>query len=196
MQQPKTLLEFAGADIAPAGLDEACLILIDYQNEYLTGPLSLPLAMAAIGRTGILLKAARKAAIPIIHIAHKGRPGGPFDRDSDRGQIVQQLAPLANEPVIEKPLPNAFANTELAGMVENTGRAKLIMCGFMTHMCLSSTARAALDHDLGVTIYADGCATRDLPDGSDGIIRHEQLHMASLAALSDRFAVIARGKFW
>jgi hypothetical protein len=58
----------------------------------------------------------------------------------------------------------------------------------MTHMCVSSTARAALD--------ADSCGTRDLPDGAGGIIDADTLHKTALAELADRFAIIARDHDW
>jgi hypothetical protein len=37
-------------------------------------------------------------------------------------------------------------------------------------------------------VIASACATRDLPDGRDGIIPAEVVHRANLAALADRFA--------
>ena len=191
MTAPKTLLELAGADLAPARLDDACLVLIDLQNEYRDGPIALPDASAAIANAEPLLSAARTAGTPVFHIAHKGRAGGLFDRDAARGQIVTDLTPATGEPVVEKGLPNAFAGTDLHTRIAATARNNIVLAGFMTHMCVSSTARAALDLGLRVTIAADACATRDLPDGRGGIVSARTLHDVSLVALSDRFAVIA-----
>ena len=42
------------------------------------------------------------------------------------------------------------------------GVKKLVLAGFMTHMCVSSTARAALDLGFQTTVPADASATRDL----------------------------------
>jgi nicotinamidase-related amidase len=70
------------------------------------------------------------------------------------------------------------------------------MAGFQTHMCVSSTARAAMELGFRVTIDADSCATRDLPDGEGGAIDAASLHKAALVGLSDRFATIARGHDW
>jgi len=109
MTSAKTLLELSGADLTPPALKDSCLIIIDMQNEYLSGPLTLPHAEAAIAKASDILTAARKAGGDIIHIAHKGREGGLFDRDAERGQIVGALTPEASELVIEKGLPNAFA---------------------------------------------------------------------------------------
>lgn len=196
MSEPKTLLQFAGANLEPAKLGEACLIIIDMQNEYLEGPIAVSGADEAITHARNLLEKARLAGSSIVHVAHKGREGGMFDRDADRGQIVEALKPLSTEEIIEKSLPNAFAGTELQNLLSSLGCKDLIIIGFMTHMCVSSTARAALDLGFRVTIDAESCATRDLPDGRGGIVEAATLHDVALVELSDRFAVIARGHEW
>ncbi len=196
MTEPQTLLQLAGADLEPARLDSACLVLIDMQNEYLAGPIAVAEAETAVGSAQDLLGKARRAGTPIVHVAHKGRPGGLFDRDAERGQFIRSLAPRAGEEVVEKTLPNAFAGTRLQSVLAEFSRKELIIIGFMTHMCVSSTARAALDLGFRVTIDADSCATRDLPDGCGGIVDATSLHKVALAELADRFAVIARGHEW
>jgi nicotinamidase-related amidase len=192
MPVPKTLLELAGADLKPAGVSNATLVLIDYQNEYVAGPLSLPGASPAVERAALLLGRARDAGAPIVHVAHKGRPGGLFDREAERGQIIAALAPRTGETVIEKGLPNAFAGTGLNAVLGEAARKDIIIAGFMTHMCVSSTARAALDLGWRVTIDAGACATRDLPDGAGGHVEADVVHKVALVELSDRFAIIAR----
>ena len=196
MSDPKTLLQLAGADLEPPKLGDACLVVIDMQNEYLDGPIALPDARAAINSAHSLLSSARDAGSCVFHVAHKGRAGSLFDRDAERGRIVDELMPLADEVVIEKALPNAFAGTELANLISDTGRKDVIIVGFMTHMCVSSTARAALDLGLRVTVDAEACATRDLPDGRGGRIDAATLNEVALVELSDRFAVIARDHDW
>ncbi len=65
------------------------------------------------------------------------------------------------------------------------------MAGFQTHMCISATARSALDHGYRVTVVANACATRDLPDPLGGEpLSAAQLHRVSLAELHDRFATV------
>lgn len=114
-----------------------------------------------------------------------------FDRTAERGAIVAAPAPLAGEPVVEKELPNAFAGTDLQARLTATGRKNIVLAGLMTHMCVSSTARAALDLGFRVTIDADSRATRDLPDGRGGSIGAATIHEVALAELSDRIAIIA-----
>ena len=192
MTEVKSLLQLAGADLTPAKTGDACLVLIDLQNEYLAGPIAVREPDAAIANAARLLASARKNGAPIFHIAHKGRPGGLFDRTAERGQIVAQLAPLPDEAIVEKGLPNAFAGTDLQAKLAATGRKNLILAGFMTHMCVSSTARAAVDLGYRVTIDASACGTRDLPDGRGGVVPAATVHDVALVELSDRFAVVAQ----
>ena len=67
------------------------------------------------------------------------------------------------ETVLVKSLPNAFAGTPLADLVRATGRREIVIAGFATHMCVSATARSALDHGFRTTVVAAATATRDLP---------------------------------
>lgn len=196
MSDPQTLLHLAGADLNPTHLSDASLVLIDMQNEYLEGPIAVTGAQPAIAGALKLLEAARAAGAPVIHVAHNGKAGGLFDRNAARGQIVEPLTPASGEKIIEKGLPNAFAGTDLASAIAETGKTNVVLCGFMTHMCVSSTARAALDVGLRVTVDANSCATRDLPDGKGGVVDANTLHEVALVELADRFAVIARDHTW
>jgi nicotinamidase-related amidase len=184
-----TLFALAGRIPSPPDLAGATLVLIDYQNEYLDGPLTLDDAATAVARAAELLGAARAAGARIVHVAHRGAPGGLFDRAARRGAFIDALTPLDGESVVEKPRPNAFSGTDLAALVGPPGSA-LIVAGFMTHNCVSSTVRAALDLGLAVTLAGDACATRSLPAPDGGVVTAQQIQRAELAALADRHACV------
>ena len=191
MKEPKTLLHMVGADMTPCALGDSALILIDCQMEYVDGPLALPDVKSALKECSEVLARAREAGAPVFHIVHKGKAGGAFDLDAPRGQIAPEVSPIEGEQTVEKSLPNAFAGTNLDDLIKQTGKSELIVVGFMTHMCVSSTVRAALDLGYRSTIVESAAATRDLPLPTGGVINAKDLHNSSLAALSDRFAVIA-----
>ncbi|BBK29834.1 nicotinamidase-related amidase [Stella humosa] len=192
MTAARTLLQMAGADATPGPLSTAAVVVIDAQREYLDGRLPLPGAAPALEAMQQLLRRARAAGAPIIHVAHLGKAGGLFDPDGPGGQIADQVRPEPGETVITKGLPNAFAGTDLQSALKATGRTSLVVAGFMTHMCVSSTARAALDLGYRTTVIADATATRALPDPTGGPdLDPQQLQRASLAELADRFAVVA-----
>ena len=185
---PKTLNALAGRVIALPRLGEATLLLIDYQNEYVSGALPLPDAEAVIARVAPLVAAVRAAGGRVVHVAHAGGAGGPFDRAAERGAIVARLAPIDGEPVIEKRLVSGFVGTALADVLGDPAASPLIVAGFMTHNCVSSTVREAGDRGFAVILAHDACATRALPDAVGGVVSAEELHRASIAAVSDRFA--------
>lgn len=130
------------------------------------------------------------SAVVMIDAQNEYRPGGLFDPETAGFAIAAPVAPLAGETVVTKGPPNAFAGTDLDGVLKTLEVSSLVVGGFMTHMCVSSTVRAALDLGYGCTVVGNACATRDLPDGQGGVVSAAELHRAELAALGDRFAVV------
>ena len=187
----QTLRQMAGADPNPHKLANSAVLMIDAQLEYVSGRMPCDGVEAALAQGGKLIDKARAAGRPVIHIQHKGASGGVFDPDTDNFLIAPQVAPSGDEPVINKGLPNAFAGTNLEDVFRGMGCDSLIIAGFMTHMCVSTTARAALDLGIPCTVVADACATRDLPDAEGNVVRGRDLHRMELIALSDRFCPIA-----
>jgi len=194
---PRTLAEFAGLSRIPSHPSRSVLLLIDAQREYTTGKVPLAGIGAAVEEGARLLAFARQQRMPVFHAIHHGRPGGAlFDPQGEGSAFIEELAPQVGEnpvgeTVLIKSLPNAFAGTALAELVRATGRSEIIIAGFATHMCVSATARSALDHGFRNTVVAAATATRDLPDISGaGVTPAEWLQQATLAALADRFSVV------
>ena len=191
MADPRTIRDLAGADPAPHPLSQSAVVMIDAQMEYVSGLLPLTGVEAALEEGGRLLAAARAAGRPVIHVQHKGNPGGLFDPEGPIFSIADPVTPQGDEPVVFKKLPNSFSGTDLEEVLRDCGADSVIFAGFMTHMCVSSTVRNALDRGIACTVLASACATRDLPDGRGGVVKATDLQRAELAALSDRFCPIA-----
>jgi nicotinamidase-related amidase len=190
MSEAKTLLEMAGAPNTPPPLDQSVLVMIDCQREYVDGKVPLVGVDRALAECADLLARARGAGAPVVHVQHKGRAGGLFDPDTAAYRIADAAAPEADERCLTKGLPNAFVGTELDEVLRETGRKSVIFAGFMTHMCVSSSVRAAVDLGYGAVVVDAACATRDQPDGAGGVVPAAELHRAELAALADRFAIV------
>ncbi len=185
-----TLRGLAGLTTTGHRLADSVVVVIDAQREYVDGTVALPGVDAAVENIVRLLDAARRLDVPIIHVAHVGAPGGPFD-PAGPGVIIDRVAPIEGEGVVEKRLPNSFAGTDLDERIRATGRKTLVIAGFMTHMCVSTTARAAIDHGYDSTVVSDATGTRDLPSavGSD-VVPAQVVHETALAELADRFAAV------
>ena len=190
-QNPKTLLELAGAPgWATPQSGEAAVILIDAQNEYVSGALPLDGVEAALSEISRLRKRAAELDLPVIHVRHIGRAGSLFDPEAPRGQFCDEAMPDDGEIVVGKTLPNSFAGTDLKEQLDRLGVRKIIVAGFMTHMCVSSTVRAALDLGLSSAVVARACASRPLPVPGGGVLTGAEVHRAALTELADRFALV------
>jgi len=191
MSAPLTLMSMSGASLTPSALSRSVVALIDVQNDY-RGALRLSGVDPAAAVIARFLTRARAAGTPVIHVVQRGSAGGLFDLDAEGGRIMAEAAPVEGEPIVIKRFPSSFVGTDLAERIAATGRSELILAGFMTHMCVSTTARDALDHALRTTIVSDAVASRDLPDPLGGDpIPGETVSRVALAELADRFAIVA-----
>lgn len=174
----------------PAPLSKSALILIDCQNTYREGIMQLEGVEPALQECAKLLSRARSAGTPVIHIQHDAGPGSPYDVNAPIGQIADPVAPRPGEKIITKTLPSSFEGTDLDEELKRLGVTDLVLAGFMTHVCINSTARAAFNHGYRPTVVASGTATRSIPDPRGSDVPASVMHTAALAALSDIFAIV------
>ncbi|MEU7753099.1 cysteine hydrolase [Micromonospora sp. NPDC049101] len=84
---------------------------------------------------------------------------GPKGRILIRGEyghdIIDELAPLPDEPVIDKPGKGAFYATELDGLLVERGVRSLLVTGVTTEVCVHTTVREANDRGYECLVLAD-----------------------------------------
>ncbi len=187
---PTTLRALADLPQSPAGLAESTLVMIDCQNTYTRGVMELDGVQAALDEAAALLDRARSAGIPIIHIQHSDGPGSLYDINGESGAFVDRVAPREGEAVVVKNYPNAFVQTDLDERLKAVSASNLVLTGFMTHMCVNSTARGAFNLGYAPRVVAAATATRALPGVDGEPVPASMLHSASLAAIADLFAVV------
>jgi maleamate amidohydrolase len=111
---------------------------------------------------------ARRKRLPVIYTTNPRRADG-FDlgiwslkgtRSDEQvdvlghkgNDIVAEVAPLADDLLIEKRKPSAFFGTPLMSYLTNMGADSLILTGTTTSGCVRASAVDALSYDLRVTI--------------------------------------------
>jgi nicotinamidase-related amidase len=185
-----TLRELSALPSRPAALADSALVLIDCQNTYTRGVMELDGVSEALDEVATLLDRARTAGIPVIHVQHDGGAGSPYDLGDDIGAIVPLVAPREGEPVVVKQFPDSFVQTDLDQRLKASGVSNLVLTGFMTHMCVNSTARGAFNLGYAPSVVASATATRSLPGVDGAPLPASAVQAASLAALSDLFAIV------
>jgi nicotinamidase-related amidase len=188
-----TLRALSELPLTPAPLTESTLVLIDCQNTYTYGVMELEGVQAALDEAATLLDRARSAGIPIIHVQHSDGPGSLYDIDGESGAIVARVAPRDGEAIVVKQYPNSFVETDFDEKLKAVGAGNLVIAGFMTHMCVNSTARGAFNNGYAPTVVAAATATRSLPGPDGEPVSAAAIQSASLAGMGDLFAVVVAG---
>ena len=88
---------------------------------------------------------------------------GPMGRILVRGDpghdIIPELAPRPDEPIIDKPGKGAFFATDLGATLIHRGIHQLVVTGVTTEVCVQSTVREANDRGFDCLVVADCCAS-------------------------------------
>lgn len=187
---PTTLRDIVGLGHQPAHLSHSALIMVDCQNTYRVGVMQLTGVEKAIVEAKALLERARALNIPIIHIQHDGGVGSPYDLTTDIGQISNEVAPKEGEYVITKNFPNAFVQTELDERLKSLNIENIVLAGFMTHMCVNSTAHGGFNLGYKPTVVASATATRPLQAAGGKVISAEQVQDGAIASTRDLYAAV------
>ncbi|HCW67727.1 MAG TPA: isochorismatase [Thalassospira lucentensis] len=189
----KTIFDIAGASLPTGTPKDAALIVIDAQEEYRSGQLKLVGLEDALGNIGRLLSHWRENGGTVIHVQHQAE--GLFDPSGPYAAIIGDVAPTKDEAIVTKSVPSSFGNTNLDELLTEAGIKHVVLAGFMTHVCVSTTARVADEKGFPVTVVSDATATRDLPDTITGdTVLAADLHHHELTMLADTFAKMVSTK--
>ena len=184
------LRELIGLGLAPMPLNASALIMIDCQNTYRKGVMQLTGVEAAILEAKKLLEKARALNIPVIHIQHDGGEGSPYDINAEIGAISDEVAPVAGEVVITKHHPNSFVATDLDQQLKALGIKNIVLAGFMTHMCINSTAHGGFNLGYIVTVVASATATRPLQAANGKVLSAQEVQDGAIASTRDLYAAV------
>ena len=130
------------------------LIVVDMQRGVLA---DLPSASALIARIGSAVSRALAAGALVVQLQNDGAPGS-VDEPGTPGWALA----LPGGTVVRKTTDDGFAGTGLDSRL--AGMRRVALCGVLSEMCVSATARSALARGYEVVLPHDGHGTYDLDD--------------------------------
>lgn len=177
---------------------QRALIVIDVQNEYVTGnlPIEFPDVQESLRNIGRAIDAARAHNVPVIVVQNTAPAGAPiFVKDTDSWKLHEVVASRKHEHYIEKALPSAFAGTDLEAWLREHRIDTLSVTGYMTQNCVDSTIKQAVHLGFAVECLSD--ATGSVPySNAAGFASAQLMHETLLVILQSRFAAVLGTSDW
>jgi len=167
------------------------LVVIDAQNEFSPeGDFPVPGHAEAVAAIARRVERARAEGIPIAWVRHHNRPDEPagFQPGTWGAQFTPGFGPrpgVATEREFVKEVFGAFTGTDLASWLEERRVTDVVIVGFLTHMCVSTTAREALMLGLNVAVDPEATATEPIERPAIGALSAPDSHRAALLHLAD-----------
>ncbi len=107
-----------------------------------------------------LVEAFRERDEPVYWVLHSEPGSGDvFDPALGHVQLMAELLPRDDEPVIVKTTINAFTSTDLESRLRAAGVERLVVCGIRTEQCVETTTRVAADLGFEVLFVVDATTT-------------------------------------
>lgn len=172
-------------------MKNTALVVIDMQRGMKTSAAGERNNPDAERNIEILLAAWRKAGLPVVHVRHISRsPDSPFWPGQPGAEFQPELAPLDEEHVVEKNVPDAFIHTGLERWLHVRGVRQLVIVGVSTSNSVESTARTAGNLGFKTTVVSDATFAFAKADYAGVPRSADEVHAMSLANLDGEYAIV------
>lgn len=174
------------------------LIVIDVQNEYVSGNLRIeyPNIELSLSNIAKAMDAAHAANIPVVVVQHFADASSPvFARGSQAAELHPLVAERPRDHFIQKAMASAFVGTDLGEWLRAREIDTLSVVGYMTQHCVDSTVRQAHHEGWQVELLND--ATGSPPyRNSQGAASAEEIHRVFSIVMHTGFAAVVSTDEW
>lgn len=185
--------------------ERTALFVVDMQNDFVRegAPLEVPDARDTLEANRRAIAAARDLGMPVLYSKFLSGPeytlawewspmNGPeqkccwkghlrhypdLGREADGSDVVDEIYPEPQDPIVEKYGYSAFFHTNALEHLRARHRDMLVVTGTVTQICVEDTVRSAFHHGLRTVVASDAVSSFDA-----------ELHRASLRGMGMKYA--------
>jgi nicotinamidase-related amidase len=173
------------------------LILIDVQNEYVTGnlPIEYPLLDTSLPNIARAIEAAQLAGIPLVVVQQMAPSTAPVFAEGSEGWKLHSVVDVDCDLLVQKKLPSALAGTGLGDWLREHHVDTLVVAGYMSQNCNESTIRQAAHEGWAVEYLHDAAGAVSYRNPM-GLLDAKTMHEASCIVLQSRYAAVMSTGQW
>ena len=174
------------------------LIVIDVQNEYITGNFLIehPPVRSSLANIGKAIDAAVAHNVPVVVVQHILPQGAPiFAEGSEGAALHPSVAERHRDHLIVKTLPSVFAKTDFDQWLKHNDIDTLTVIGYMTHNCNDSTVREAMHAGFSVEFLPDAAGSLPYRNRA-GSASAEDIHRVVSVVMQSAYAAVMSTDEW
>lgn len=142
------------------------------------------------------MESAEAAQIPVIVVQQFAPSDSPIFAEGSSGwELHEAIQSRPWQYKVDKRLPSAFANTNLASWLIKVNINTLCVVGYMTHNCVDSTIKDAFHRGLEGEFIQDASRTLSYANQA-GFASAEEIHRSYITVMQARFAAVMNTQAW
>jgi nicotinamidase-related amidase len=194
------------------------LLIVDMQNDFVRigAPLEVPQSRDTIAVHRRLIAFCRERRVPVLYTKFVAGPRRTLiwewspvlappvcccwkghrrsyedvPRELDCSDIIDEIYPTTEDPVIEKFGYGAFHNTNLDDLLRARYVESVLITGTVTHICVEETAREAFKRGYKTTIVADAVSSY-MPDLHEAALKNFRLKFGWVSTATELIGAMA-----
>lgn len=165
--------------------EKKALIVIDMLNDFVLegAPLEVPSSRKIISAIKRRIEEARSGAIPVVYVCDRhdidDEEFKVWPRHAVKGtegaEVIDEIAPLPGDIVIEKTRYSGFYNTDLEDLLRRYGIKTITIVGILTNICVLFTAADAVMRGFDVEVPRDSVAAATQQDNDFALDQMEKV---------------------
>lgn len=179
------------------------VLVIDMLNDFVEGALKVPNAAEVVPRISKLLNVARERKVPVVYVCDAHLEGvdreleawGPHALKGSWGaKVIEELAPLKGDFIVEKRRYSAFYATDLDLLLRELGVDTLILTGVATEICVQHTAADAFYRGYSIIVVEDCVKGVSEEAHRAGLNVMSRLYKAKIVSLEEALKLLSTAR--